>query len=432
MKGEISRPAYGLLASLLILSQHAVVALAYRVTGRTLSDDLGFWLVPLRRLADLPGLRPFEAALAFAFGLTVAWALGVVSFRRASHANRGHGLAALSVVPILQIVVVTLLALMPHRSVSASAMPVVQTDSFRATQGVLAGAAIIVFAVLVSAVTFGAYGYGLFVLTPFTVGMTTAYIANRDADVGLGRTFALVMWATGLGSLALIMFALEGLFCIILAAPLGIGVAFLGATAGHNMAVAGHRRGKPFLAVALLPAAFAAEAAMPPSVAIATLESIEVAAPPSAVWRALTSDEPVASAPGLVGTAGLAYPIRGRILGDGVGALRLGEFSTGVARERVVAWEPGQRLAFEVLTQPTAMEDMSPYRHVHAPHVHGYFDTAETRFDLDPLPSGGTRLNVRASHTLRIDPVLYWEPLARWAVRENTRRVLRDIKDKAE
>jgi hypothetical protein len=74
------------------------------------------------------------------------------------------------------------------------------------------------------------------------------------------------------------------------------------------------------------------------------------------------------------------------------------------------------------------MEEMSPYRRVHAPHVQGYFDTGETRFDLVPLPGGGTRLTARASHVLRIDPVLYWEPLARWAIRSNTRRVLEDVR----
>jgi hypothetical protein len=84
------------------------------------------------------------------------------------------------------------------------------------------------------------------------------------------------------------------------------------------------------------------------------------------------------------------------------------------------------------VSQPPAMEEMSPYRRVHAPHVQGYFDTGETRFDLEPLPGGRTRLTVRASHVLRIDPVPYWEPIARWAVHENTDRVLRFVKAEAE
>ena len=56
--------------------------------------------------------------------------------------------------------------------------------------------------------------------------------------------------------------------------------------------------------------------------------------------------------PGLVGAAGLAYPLRGRLLSRGVGVIRLGEFSTGTARERVTEWVPGRRLGFAVLSQP--------------------------------------------------------------------------------
>jgi hypothetical protein len=48
------------------------------------------------------------------------------------------------------------------------------------------------------------------------------------------------------------------------------------------------------------------------------------------------------------------------------------------------------------------------------------------------LPVGGTRLTVAASHVLRMDPIPYWEPLARWAAGANSRRVLADLKRKAE
>jgi len=49
--------------------------------------------------------------------------------------------------------------------------------------------------------------------------------------------------------------------------------------------------------------------------------------------------------------------------------MRLGEFSTGIARERVTEWRPSRKLAFVVESQPPMMEEMSPYRRVHAPHL---------------------------------------------------------------
>jgi hypothetical protein len=177
---------------------------------------------------------------------------------------------------------------------------------------------------------------------------------------------------------------------------------------------------------------FLLDAAMPPEIPIVTRTTITIAAPPDAVWASLTADRLVTEAPGLVGLAGLAYPVASRIVGSGEGAHRIGTFSTGTADERITIWKPGRTLAFRVVRQPPAMEEMSPYRKLHTPHLIGYFDTGETRFDLVPLAGGRTRLTARADHVLRIDPGLYWAPIARWAIKQNVTRVLTDVRHDAE
>ena len=78
------------------------------------------------------------------------------------------------------------------------------------------------------------------------------------------------------------------------------------------------------------------------------------------------------------------------------------------------------------------MRELSPYRHVHAPHVIGYFLTTNTSFELRPLTNGHTELVERTSHTLKLDPVLYWMPIARWVVDLNNQRVLAHIRHQAE
>lgn len=439
-RGRLSAAYYPLLAAPLLLVPHAAVALTFAAKGAVLWPDTGFWLFPLRRLAQLRGDFAVEAALVFAAAMLATWALASIAFKRAGRSGIGFGLATLTIIPGLQIVAAAILALLPFdRAVEDEDSDSDEAPEQRPSaasaymlQGVLAGVAIIVFAVLVSAVTFGAYGWGLFVLTPFVTGVTTAYLANRKTPLERGETIQLVLGATALGGFALMIFALEGLACILLIAPLAALAASLGGLIGQALAVARNSLDRPAMAVAILPAVFAFEAAMPPAAVFSTDQSIVIAAPPEAVWNALASDSPIAASPGLVGAAGLAYPLRGEIRGEGVGAERLGHFSTGAARERITQWVPGRKLAFAVLSQPPAMEEMSPYRRVHAPHVRGYFETGETSFDLEPLAGGGTRLRARASHVLRLDPVPYWEPLARWAVRQNTGRVLRDIKAKAE
>jgi len=428
-----TRPAaYALLAPILLLVPHLTVALLLTVRGPPPLMDAGFWLLPLRRLAMSPDLSAGDAALAFAVALAATGTLALLSFRRANWSGGGYAVAAITVVPGVQVAAAAVLALLPRFARQAVGGPTPGVDTVHIVQGVLAGVAIIVAAVLVAALAMGSYGWSLFVSTPFLVGMTTGYLANRRLLLSWGATVRLVLAAAALGTAALVALALEGIVCILLVAPLGAVAALVGGAAGRAAARFVHGGGRPLVSVALLPALFALETATPPALPIAAHASVDVGAAPAAVWKALTGGGTIVGSPGLVGAAGLAYPMRGQLLGRGVGAIRLGEFSTGTARERVTEWVPSRRLGFAVLSQPPAMEEMSPYRRVRSPHVHGYFSTAATGFTLTPLPGGRTRLRVEARHMLRVEPALYWEPLARLAIRLNMARVLGDVRRKAE
>lgn len=137
----------------------------------------------------------------------------------------------MAIVPGVQAAAILLLALLPRFSnarerIGSDTVPEIEleteletgTDVAHVVQGVLAGVTIIVATVLVSAVTFGAYGWGLFVMTPLLVGITTGFLANRRIVMNSGRTRLVVLAAAALGTVALVMFALEGAMCILLAA----------------------------------------------------------------------------------------------------------------------------------------------------------------------------------------------------------------------
>jgi hypothetical protein len=286
--------------------------------------------------------------------------------------------------------------------------------------------------VAISTLVFRAYGWGLFVLTPLVVGFTTGFLVNRPELQSMRATNALVLLSAGLGCAGLILFALEGLICLILASPLAALLAIAGGALGRRAGRIGKDPMGPLYCVALLPAMFAFDALYPPAVTINSEESILIEASAPAVWQAVISDEPIRERATLAGRLGLAYPERAQVSGKGVGATRVGYFSTGEAQERITGWEENKLLRFEVLSQPPAMKEMSPYEHVHAPHVVGYFETGETQFELEAIGDHQTRLIIRAAHRLGIDPVIYWEPIARWAISSNSQRVLRDLKVKAE
>lgn len=429
MTGDVDSLRFAIAAPAIWLSQHVFVAAVFTVLGIAWIPSFEFWMLPIRELTLMPGVPLWIASIAFAFNLLVSGALAALAYRRAQWSDAGYVLTPFVIIPGIQVFALAVFPLIPRRDQDEGRTKGLRTASL--LQGVVAGIAIIVLAVLISAVVFGAYGWGLFVATPFTVGIATAYIANRQTVLSVGQTTTLVLAAAATGTLALVMFALEGLLCIVLAAPLGALVAALGGLLGRGAARAGKSRSMPLMSVSLLPVIFMLEAGMPPSVTIQVERSALISAQPAAVWSAITSGATIQIPPGLVDAMDMAYPLRSELIGEGVGARRIGHFSTGLAEERVTEWVPGKRLSFMVLTQPPAMDEMSPYRKVHAPHTTGYFETGETRFDLQPLGNGTTRLTITSIHALRMDPALYWEPLARLAIHMNLSRVLADIEAKA-
>jgi hypothetical protein len=389
--------------------------------------------MPLETLArrNLSGTMLIAALLC---QLIIAWALAALAFRRAADARASGWVAALALAPVVQIPVILALSLRPSRG--AALEPPSDDDRpfdwATAAQGLLAGGTLTVVAVAMAALIFGAYGFGMFLISPFAVGLTTGYLANRNINIGGGRTGVLVAGALLLGSIALIAVALEGMVCIVMAAPVALLAGVLGGLIGRAVAVTWRRPPRRVLpGVALLPLIFATEATLPAGIGFDTRTTIEIGAPPAAVWRVLLdtdlSQEPVT----LPFRLGLAYPLRGKVLGEGTGALRVGEFSTGTVRERVTEWDPNRKLAFIMLDELPAMRELSPYAHVHAPHVVGYFRTTNTSFELVRRASG-TEVIERTSHELRLEPVLYWLPLARSIVAANNARVLRHLKREAE
>ncbi|MET0278654.1 MAG: hypothetical protein ABW198_09995 [Pseudorhodoplanes sp.] len=448
-EGSIGNLAYAGWTLPIFLCQHLVAWLGIRVQGASIKTgifDEFFFMVPLRWILLSPDSPPVSyrpsavwlTLLAFVVLLLTNWALLALSYRRAVDCNAPGWVAAAAIVPMLQILIIVLLWIAPAAAQDTGPLEQksreLRNDARRgALQGMLIGMALTLAAVATSALIFGTYGYGIFVVMPFIIGTLVGYVANRSADLSDGETARLVFGATLLGSLALLVTALEGAACLVMAAPIGAFAALIGGVIGRQIAQSGRGGGgKMAASVAMLPIVFAIEAVFPPLARFDTMQTIEVQASPERVWKAIVQMETIEEPLSLLHHAGVAYPVRGRVFGAGVGALRYGDFSTGTAIERVTQWRENEMLAFVVLKDIAGLRELSPYRHVHAPHVHGYFTTSETSFELIPRDGGMTQIVERTSHELKLDPALYWLPFARHMVDINNARVLRHIKRQAE
>lgn len=448
--GRLGQFTYALWAIPIFFSQHLLVWLIARAYKIALPLELSFGIYPWRSIvADAARIelyvnRPMQVPLTvlvigFAFSLLVGWALVALSYRRVIDANADAILSAAALAPLVQIPVILLLCILSTDE-AKDETPIAAADRQRelsgwggGLKGMLAGMALTLAAVAISALGFGTYGYGIFLLSPFWIGAVTGFFANFNRDITGGETCRLVAATSFMGGLALVAAALEGIVCIIMAAPLGIGVAIVGGLLGRELARSGRTSGgRMASSVAILPIVFAIEAAFPPLARFDTMQTIEVRASTDRVWKAIVQMETIEEPISLAHRLGLAYPLRGRVFGAGVGALRYGDFSTGTAIERVTEWQEKRKLAFVVLKDIPGLRELSPYRHVHAPHVHGYFTTRETSFELIEKPGGITEIVERTSHELKLDPALYWLPFARYMVDQNNARVLRHIKQQAE
>jgi uncharacterized protein YndB with AHSA1/START domain len=214
-----------------------------------------------------------------------------------------------------------------------------------------------------------------------------------------------------------------------MALPLAIPLGMLGAMLGE--AIAKERRASSPVEAALLflvlPLSGAIEARLQNPPLREVLTSIEIDAPPAQVWPHVLGFTDIDEPPQWFFRLGIAYPVRARLAGKGVGAVRHCEFSTGAFVEPITAWEEPRRLAFDVERQPPPMHEWSPYRHVHAQHLLDTLRSRRGEFRLVPLSGGRTRLEGRTFYQLSMEPQPYWSFFSDLLIHRIHQRVLAHI-----
>ena len=238
----------------------------------------------------------------------------------------------------------------------------------------------------------------------------------------------MVIMTLGFVAGVLLLTAIEGALCLLMATPLALGIGIMGAEIGRNIARRdpGPTRHAAF-ALLLLPGVATANADRVPTPLREVRSAIVISAPPEVVWQNVIALPPLPLPSELVFRAGIAYPVQARIEGRGVGAVRFCEFSTGAFIEPITRWEPARRLAFDVVAQPSPLTEWSPYAGVAPPHLDGYINARRGEFRLIPLPDGRTRLEGSTWYELEIFPAGYWAIFGDAFIGRIHGRVLRHI-----
>jgi uncharacterized membrane protein YhaH (DUF805 family) len=414
------------------------------------------WSLTGRFYSPLDFLNPFASAREqFARGAPewfgLAWVLWTLPFlwialsmsvRRALDAGISpwHGLWML--VPLMNVAAMLLLACLPsaipEQEVRGAgyrpqaAAKDVTTSVWSVVGGIAIGALYASVVIQASIYVLTNYGAVLFFGTPMVTGTAASYLVNLRVSRGWGVSLGVAIAAVFFSSVGLLLFAVEGAICLVMAAPIMLPLAALGAPLGKFLA--DRRRNIQGLVgcLCILPMMAAVESRLPSSTEFVVASRIEIDAPPADVWAQVIAFPEIDERPDWFFQLGISCPIGARLTGEGMGATRECIFTTGKFVEPITAWDAPRRLAFDVRDQPAPMFELTPYRHIHPPHLDTAFRSTRGEFELVELPGGRTRLVGRTWYTLDIRPHAYWTIWTDWIVHRIHHRVLRHIKRLAE
>ena len=277
------------------------------------------------------------------------------------------------------------------------------------------------------------YGWGLFLFLPFFIGLQSAWLLGFSRRKTFAECQMAAFVACGLVAVLLLCFAWEGVICILMAAPLWGTIAALGGWVGYLLQDArwakNHSTAVLLCLICAMPLLMGAEYAINPAPPLLCVTSAMIVhASPETVWNHVVSFAELPPPKEWIFHTGLAYPIRAKVHGKGVGAVRHCEFSTGAFIEPIQVWQKPSLLRFSVTDNPPPMREMSLYSRIDPPHLHGFLVSRQGQFRLTRLSDGSTRLEGTTWYYHHLWPARYWQLWSDYIIHQIHLRVLRHIK----
>jgi uncharacterized membrane protein YhaH (DUF805 family) len=450
-QGTINRKSYAIAGcSAFVLKYFLDKFVAFAFFGRQWFL-WSYWqpLGPDARLNAIPSDTHAFVAMLMVLALPFIWLGVTLTVQRLRDAVKPLWLVVLFFVPVINLLFFLLLCTMESHAVTRQqeAAPWPETRALdrwipRSTMG--AAAASIGITILIGSMftVLGAqllesYGWGLYVALPFCLGLFSVLVYSYHEPRSYGSCMMVSLAPIALIGGVLIVVAIEGLLCILMAAPFAFALAALGGTLGYTIQAAYWlNKGTPvMMSIVLLftPAIQGIEHLV--KLQAETFEvrtAIEVNASPEKVWRQVVAFAEIPPPKELLFRAGIAYPIRAEISGHGVGAVRHCIFSTGPFAEPIEVWDEPRLLKFGVTANPAPLNELSPYGHIQPAHLHGYFVSKQGQFLLTALPGGRTRLEGATWYQHTMWPAAYWRLWSDYIIHKIHMRVLEHIRTRAE
>lgn len=425
-----------------------------RIIANHFSFPWGVWnyLNPLERAVHSGPLTSAEKeflAILLITAIPLIWAGITMTVKRLRDAGQPLWLTLLFFAPVVNLLFFLLLIVTPSQEGEGSDSEMRQerrsvSRYWPKSRGGSAALAVFAGGLLGALVTWGdlrflgTYGLTLFIALPFVMGYLAVWIYSRTQETNIEDVFALVSLGVFIAGVEIAAIAVEGIVCLLMAAPLAWLLAMFGGLLAqliHGRLFSPQDSPSTFAILLLsLPVLMGMEHASPqPVPRFQVHTSIEIAAPPEVVWKRLIQFPPLPAATEWPFRLGIAYPIEAQLTGAGLTADRECRFSTGSFKEPILAWEPGKRFAFSVADEPLLMKETSPYKNIHVRHLEDHdFQPERAEFALVRMPNGGTRLEGTTTYTNKMWPGLYWRMWTDAIIHSIHTRVFNHVKTLAE
>ncbi|MBI1749249.1 MAG: hypothetical protein HY234_07265 [Acidobacteria bacterium] len=449
--GTIGRGPYALIGLLAFALKHNLDRF---VAGAFFQRNWGvfnYW-VPLSAVVRITSLSPadrFFLGTMLLISLPFVWIGVSLTLKRLRAAGLPGWMVALFFLPFLNLAFFVLLCVLPSRGGEASELPP------RGRAGALldrllpdhpwgsAAVAILITSLFGAAATeFSArllteYGWGLFTALPFCLGLSAVLLHGYHRSRSLANCLFVATLAPVLVGGLLLSFAVEGVICLVMALPIGLPLSLLGGVVGYYIQQRHwNRLDAPAtlgMLLLLVPSMMGIEAALPqtpPLYAVRT--ALEINAPPERVWQQVIAFSEITEPPEWIFRAGIAWPMRAELHGNGPGAVRYCIFSTGAFVEPIEIWDEPRLLKFSVASNPRPMQELTPYGEINAAHLDGFLVSRAGQFRLERLADGRTRLEGTTWYQHGLWPTSYWRVWSDFLIHRIHLRVLRHIQRQAE
>lgn len=266
----------------------------------------------------------------------------------------------------------------------------------------------------------GIFVFSDFIIVPLLMGIISAYFL-KDLNLS-GGAYTLFATCNSIVAVAGAYFFLnEGYICLIIISPLLMGFTIGGTFIGKVM----FRKNRntlnvSIIAVLLIIITIDSFTTKPYENMVA--DTMIINAPPEKVWEYVVAYEKIEEKENYwLFQLGMPSPVQSTVDGYCKGAGRKCIFSNGyVFDEKMIVYEPGKDLTFEITSQPRD------------PEIMGHIDILQGQFILKDNGDGTTTLTGNSWYRLYIFPTWYFDPWAESVTRNVHLRVMEHVKKLSE